>query len=74
MIEKPASLRALAPGGMLSKLIWFGFGLALNAMILTGAWLYLRRVRRLAERSEVAEALDGIPDEAAAAAEALPHG
>lgn len=61
-------------GGMLSKLIWFGFGLALNAMILTGAWLYLRRVRRHAERSEVAEALDGIPDEAAAAAEVLPHG
>jgi len=61
-------------GGMLSKLIWFGFGLALNAMILTGAWLYLRRVRRLAERSEVTEAWAPIPDEAAAAAEALPDG
>lgn len=61
-------------GGMLSKLVWFGFGLALNAMILTGAWLYLRRVRRLAERSEAADALDGIPGEAAAASEALPHG
>ena len=61
-------------GGLPSKLIWFGFGLALNAMILTGAWLYLRRVGRLAERSEAAGALDGNPDEAAAAAEALPHG
>ena len=59
---------------MLIKLIWFGFGLALNAMILTGAWLYLRRVRRLAERSEAAKVLDGIPDEASATAEALPHG
>ena len=55
-------------GGLLIKLIWFGFGLALDGMILTGAWLYLRRVRRLAEGR------DGIPDEAAAAAEVLPHG
>ena len=38
-------------------------------MILTGAWLYLRRVRRLAERSEAAKVLDGIPDEASATAE-----
>ena len=61
-------------GGLWSKLVWFGFGVALNAMILTGAWLYLRRVRRLAERSEVAGSLDGSPDEAAAAAEAMSHG
>jgi len=61
-------------GGIWSKLVWFGFGLALNAMILTGAWLYLRRVRRLSDRSEAGWALDGLADEPDAAAEALPRG
>lgn len=37
-------------GGLVSKLIWFFFGLVLDAMILSGAWLYLRRMNRLAER------------------------
>ena len=61
-------------GGLWSKLVWFGFGLALNAMILTGAWLYLRRVRRLSDRSEAAWALDCLTDEPETAAEALPRG
>ena len=61
-------------GGLWSKLIWFGFGLALSAMILTGAWLYLRRVRRLGDRSDAADPGVGITDEPIAAAGALPRG
>lgn len=61
-------------GGLWSKLIWFGFGLAVSAMILTGAWLYLRRVRRLGDRSDAADPGVGITDEPMPAAGALPRG
>jgi len=67
-------------GGLATKLIWFFFGLVLNAMILSGAWLYLRRMNRFADRES------GLPEElktgeparereaAPAAREALRHG
>ena len=61
-------------GGLLIKLAWFVFGLALNAMILSGAWLYLRRVRRLADRLAVAAPRGDVPDETPSSAEPPSHG
>lgn len=61
-------------GGFLTKLIWLVFGLALNALILSGAWLYLRRVRRLADRREAARELGAVPNEPPSPTGALLHG
>jgi uncharacterized iron-regulated membrane protein len=62
-------------GGLFSKLVWFVFGLVLNAMILSGAWLYLRRMNRFAEKEPASEADEpasaSLP---AVASEALRHG
>ena len=61
-------------GGLLTKLIWLLFGLALNALILSGAWLYLRRVRRLEDRREAARVLSEVPNEPPSPTGTLMHG
>ena len=62
-------------GGLVSKFLWFFFGLVLDAIILSGAWLYLRRMNRLAERDQPGTVHQPAPQPLPTVArEAIPHG